>query len=132
MIRKVITAAILFAAFISMASVAQVASAVEPELNLEISAYEDDLATADHPFAWTPDLAQQKRIIKLYERLILPKNIESSSFTKQNTVDQRLFSFEIYQGDGLDDLRLKFKHHNSLTLPDDDTNAYGVTVKQRF
>ena len=132
MIRNIITAAILLAALISMASVIQVASAVEPELNLEISAYENGLATANHPFAWTPDLAQREKIIQLYERLILPKNIESSNYSEQNTADPRLFSFEFYQGDGLDDLRLQSKHHNSLTLPDEDTDAYGVTVKQRF
>jgi len=132
MIRNIITVAISLAAFISIVSIVQVASAVEPELNLEISAYEDDLATDNHPFAWTPDLAQQKRNIKLYKRLTLPNNLESGSFSEQSTTDQRLFSFEIYQGDGLDELRLKSKHHNSLTLPDEDTDAYGVTVKKRF
>ena len=43
MIRNIITVAILFAALVSMASLAQVANAVEPDLNLDISIYEDSL-----------------------------------------------------------------------------------------
>ena len=137
MIRNIITAAILLAALVSMASVAQIASAVEPELNLDISAYKDNLAVSSqlyaHPFSWTPDLSQRARVIKLYEHLVLPKFLETTGFSDEPAVsEQRLFSFEIYQGDGLDDLRQRSKYHNNITLPDEDTEAYGVTVKQRF
>ncbi len=131
MIRNIITAAILSAAFISLASIAQLASAVEPNLNLELPLVEDRTDTFDHPFAWTPDLAQQKRIKNLYQHLIMPKNIQGSSFSGAITPEQRLFSFEIYQGDGLDDLRSK-PNQGGLTLPDEDESAYGVSVKQRF
>ena len=140
MIRNVISAAILLAALVSLASLANIASAVEPELNLDISAYDGSLARVEnslaHPFAWTPDVSQQERIIKLYERLILTNPTASSSLVNFSndsaTSEQRLFSFEIYQGDGLDDLRQQSKHYNRLTLPDEDTEAYGVSVKQRF
>lgn len=136
MIRNVISAAILLAALVSMASLVNIASAVEPELNLDISAYEGSLATATflhaHPFAWTPDISQQQRIIKLYESLVLPNSVDTSGFANQsNSADQSLFSFEIYQGDGLDDLRQKSTQFNRF-LPDEDTEAYGVSVKQRF
>ncbi len=135
MIRNIITATVLLAALVSMASIMQLAHAVEPELNFEISAYKDNLAEADasHPFAWTPDLSLQNRVIKLYESLIVPKSIRPSGVIDYGTdTNQQLFSFEIYQGDGLDDLRQQSKHHNRITLPDEDTEAYGVTVKQRF
>ncbi len=130
-------AAILLAALVSVTSIMQLAQAVEPELNLEISAYQDNLAVSKHPYAhpfsWTPDMSQQARIIKLYQRLVLPKSIVTSGFAIDPEVsNQRLFSFEIYQGDGLDDLRQKSKHHNRITLPEEDTEAYGVKVKQRF
>ena len=119
-----------------MASLAQIANAVEPDLNLDISIYENSLLTSSHPFAWTPDLSQQERIIKLYESLLLPSVVESSGLSSSENTSadsgQRLFSFEIYQGDGLDDLRQKSKHYNRITLPDEDTEAYGVKVKQRF
>lgn len=140
MIRNIITTAILLAALVSIASTAQIASAVEPELDLDFYAFEDSLAISSHsfahPFSWTPNISKQQKIIKLYERLILPQSLDSSSFTgyagQAAGSQQRLFSFEIYQGDGLDDLRKRSKHHNNLTLPDEDTEAYGVTVKQRF
>jgi len=137
MIRNIITAAILLAALVSIASIMQLAHAVEPELNLEISAYKDNLAiandTAIHPFSWTPDMSHQERVIKLYEHLLLPETSRPSELVDDEIQsDQRLFSFEIYQGDGLDDLRQQSKHHNRLTLPDEDTEAYGVSVKQRF
>ena len=137
MIRNIITAAILLAALVSMASVAQVTSAVEPELNLDISAYKDNLAVANqlyaHPFSWTHDLSQRARVIKRYEQLVSPKPVETTGFSDESAVtEQRLISFEIYQGDGLDDLRERSKYHNNITLPDEDTEAYGVSVKQRF
>jgi len=137
MIRNIITAAILLTALVSMASVAQIASAVEPELNLDVSAYKDNLAVSnqlyDHPFSWTPDLSQRARVIELYEDLVLPKPVETTGFSNDSAVtEQRLISFEIYQGDGLDDLRERSKYHNNITLQDEDTEAYGVSVKQRF
>ncbi|MFK7815143.1 MAG: hypothetical protein AB8B92_02305 [Gammaproteobacteria bacterium] len=135
MIRNIITAAILLAALVSITSIMQLAHAVEPDLNLEISAYKDNLATSNfsHPFAWTPDMSQQNRFIKLYERFVLPESIGPSGLIDDGAdSNQRLFSFEIYQGDGLDDLRQQSKHHNRITLPDEDTEAYGVSVKQRF
>ena len=137
MIRNIITAAILLAALVSMASIAQVASAVEPELNLDMSAYKDNLAVSSHlyahPFSWTPDQSQRARAIKLYEHLILPKSVGTTDFSDEPAASkQRLISFEIYQGDGLDDLRQRSKYHNNITLPDEDIEAYGVSVKQRF
>ncbi len=140
MIRNIITAAILLAALVSMASVAQVAIAVEPELNLEISMPENDFANGmhdsnSHPYSWTPDISQQQKNIQSSERLMVPNSIKASGISGGDhdlTTEQRLFSFEIYQGDGLDDLREQSKHHNNITLPDEDTEAYGVSVKQRF
>jgi hypothetical protein len=137
MIRNIITAAVLLAALVSMASTIQVAQAVEPELHLDVSAYTDNLAFPNtlhaHPFAWTPDMSQHEKVIKLYERFALPKNIVPSELLNDgNGSNQRLFSFEIYQGDGLDDLRQRSNHHNRVILPDEDTEAYGVSVKQRF
>jgi len=136
MIRNVISAAILLAALVSMASLVNIASAVEPELNLDISAYEGSLATSNfmhaHPFSWTPDISQQQRIIKLYEKLILPSSVDTVGLAQDSALtDQRLFSFEVFQGDGLDDLRKQSTRYNSF-LPDADTEAYGVSVKQRF
>jgi hypothetical protein len=132
MIRNIITAAILFAALLSMTSLAQIANAIDPDLKLDISIYEDSLIATSYPFAWTPDLSQHERISKLYESLLLPSVVGSSGFSSSETTQQRLISFDIYQGDGLNDLRQESKHHNSLTLPDEDTEAYGVSVKQRF
>ena len=140
MIRNIIATAILFAILVSLASVAQVARAVEPALNLDISAFRDNLATPSHsnahPFSWTPDISQQERIINLYEHLVLPQSVDSdvfSGYASEAVVsEQRLYSFEFYQGDGLDDLRQRSKHYNSITLPDEDTEAYGVSVTQRF
>ena len=118
MIRNIIAAAILLATLVSLASVAQVASAVEPVLNLDISAFRDNLAISSHsnahPFSWTPDISQQERIIKLYERLVLPQSVDSNGFAGHagETVasEQKLYSFKVYQGDGLDDLRQRSKH----------------------
>jgi hypothetical protein len=132
MIRNIITTVIFVATLVSMVSVAQVANAVEPELNLELSAYEDRLTTTNHPFAWTPDMAQQQKVMKLYNRMTPPRSIKGTQFSESTSSDQRLFSFEIYQGDGLEDLRSRSKHHNDITLPEEDTDAYGVTIKQRF
>jgi|GEM_PF-4615318 len=140
MIRNIISGALFLAVLVAMASLANVASAVEPVLNLDISAYEGDLATPEtsfaHPFSWTPDISHQQKVIDLYERLILPSTGEITSLgsyeNEANPAEQRIFSFEIYQGDGLDDMRQQSKHYNRLTLPDEDTEAYGVSVKQRF
>lgn len=140
MIRNIINVAILLSALVSIASTVQIASAVEPELDLDFSTFEDSLAISSHsfahPFSWTPNISKQQKIIKLYERLILPQSLDSSSIAgysgQTSGSDQRLFSFEIYQGDGLDDLRKRSKHHNNITLPKEDTEAYGVSVKQHF
>jgi hypothetical protein len=132
MIRNIISAAILLAALISMTSIVQIARAVEPELNLDYSAFESSWSVSSnaysHPYAWTPNLNKQQQIIRLYEWLVLPPSVDRSSFS--NDSDPRIFSFEIYQGDGLDDLRQRPNHHN--TLPDEDTGAYGVSLKQWF
>ena len=135
MIRKIITGSILFATLVSITSVAHVARAVEPNLKLDISAFEGDLTTskkfAHHAFSWTPNLALRKKVINIYERLLSPITLEPAEFSfSPDEPTQRLFSFEVYQGDGLDDLRSRT--HNNITLPDEDTSAYGVTVKQRF
>jgi len=135
MIRNITTAVIIFTALVSMASLTQIANAIEPDLNFDISIYEDNSLTSSHPYAWTPDLSQRERIIKLYEKLVLPNSAQSSSFSGSNSSansGQRLFSFEVYQGDGLDDLREEATHYNRLLLPDEDDEAYEVSVKQRF
>lgn len=137
MIRNITTAVIALAVLVSIASVAQVAKAVEPEFKLDISAFEDNLSIANqltpHAFTWTPDLSYRDRVINLYESLVLPKATDYSTkwFDNKNS-NQRPYTFEVFKGDGLDDLRESSKYHNNLTLPDEDTNAYGVSVKQRF
>ncbi len=95
MIRNIITTAILFAALVSIASTVQIVSAVEPELDLDFSAFEDNLAISSHsfahPFSWTPNISKQQKIINLYERLILPQALDSSSFAGyQSTGKPRL------------------------------------------
>jgi len=113
MIRNIISGALFLTVLVSVASLANIANAVEPELNLDISAYEGSLATFEssfaHPFSWTPDISHQQKIIDLYERVILPSSVNATSLLEYanptNSPQQRLFSFEIYQGDGLDDLR---------------------------
>ncbi|MEM7401945.1 MAG: hypothetical protein AAF304_08365 [Pseudomonadota bacterium] len=135
MIRKIITVSILLATLVSITSVMHIASAAEPELKLDISAYEGDLigskAIPSHAFSWTPDLTLRKKVINIYERLLSPTTLGPEEFSSSiDESNQRLFSFEVYQGDGLDDLRSN--SHNNITLPDEDTSAYGVTVKQRF
>lgn len=136
MIRNIITAAIWLAALVSMVSVAQVASAVEPVLNLDVSTLEHSYGNErHHPYSWTPNVSKQEKIIRLYEHIILPSGVRTTGFTGDSSAtasEQRLFSFQIYQGDGLDDLREQSKHHSQITLPDEDTEAYGVSVKQRF
>ena len=135
MIRKIITGSILLATLVSITSVAHVARAVEPNLNIDISADNGNIAAAKipatHAFSWTPDLALRKKATNFYERLLLPTHLDpiDFSFTTAES-NQRLFSLEVYQGDGLDDLRSNPNHN--ITLPDEDTSAYGVTVKQRF
>ncbi len=136
MIRKIITGSILLATLVSISSVAHVARAVEPDLKLDIPISQGDFSTnkknATHAFSWTPDLALRKRVSNLYERLLLPKTVNQRDYSfSADESDQDLISFEVYQGDGLDDLRSHSTHHN-ITLPDEDTSAYGVTVKQRF
>ena len=115
-----------------MASIAQVANAVEPELSKESSAFENHLTDSSYPFAWTPDIEQQKKAIDLHQSIVLPNAIGSTHSTEHAPSRKRLFSFEIYQGDGLDDLRRNSKHQHNITLPDEDTSAYGISVKQRF
>lgn len=133
MIRNITTAAIIITALVCIASLTQIAYAVEPDLNLDISIYEDSVFTSSHPYAWTPDLSKRDRVIKLYENMLLPSVVKSSGFSDSATrSEQRLFSFEVYQGDGLDDLREKPTHYNRFFLPDEDDEAYGVSVKQRF
>ncbi len=135
MIRKIITASIFLATLVSITSVAHVARAVEPDLKLDISAYEGDITGSkkapSHAFSWSPDLALRKRVINIDQHLLSPATLQPDEYsTSYEESNQRLFSFEVYQGDGLDDLRSS--SHNNITLPDEDTSAYGVTVKQRF
>jgi len=137
MIRNITTFAIALTVFVSITSIAQVAYSVEPDFNLDISAFEDHLSIGNqltpHAFSWTPDISYRDRAINLYEQLILPAPTDhSAKLFEDKETDQRLYSFEVYQGDGLDDLRERAKHQNNLTLPDEDKSAYGVSIKQRF
>jgi len=136
MIRNIISAAILLAALISIASVAQVANAVDLDLNVDVSTFgHSDGTEFNHPYSWTPNVSKQEKIIRLYEHIIFQNGVSTTGFAGDGypvAGEQRLLSFEIYQGDGLNDLREQSSHHNRITLPDEDTEAYGVSVKQRF
>ncbi len=122
MIRNVIKATLFFAVVVSACTVAQVATALDLGLG--------DLSSIDphHPYAWTPDMMQQRNSqnFSAIVKFSTPQDSDGSEPV------QRRLSLQVYQGDGLDDLRQHPEQHSIAILPEEDAEAYGVSVKQRF
>ena len=122
MIRNIIKTSILIAVLVSTSSITQLAVALDLEIDNDVS------SEAQYPFAWAPgDISINKQ-----------RNLKSltSQSTQKSLYDsekvERKFSFEIYQGDGLDDLRKNPEGQNIWILPKEDSDSYGITIKQRF
>lgn len=122
MIRNVIKAILFFSIVVSASSVAHVATALDLSLG--------DYSSADsyHSFAWIPETAQQQSSQKFNSKIKQRREVDSQI----SETAPRKFSLEVYQGDGLDNLRRNPDKHNMVILPDEDTDAYGILVKQRF
>ena len=97
MIRNVIKASILIAMLVSISSITQLAIALDLEIENEIS------NKAQHAFAWEPENYSLHKRINL-NPLTYPSTQKSSY---DSEMEERKFSFEIYRGDGLDELREK-------------------------
>ncbi len=104
-----------------MGSIAQVAMALD--LNL------GNLSLTDpyHPYIWTPVITPPSG----YSLNTSPR-YGSDSPANSSSSEQRKFSLQIYRGDGLDDLRKDPHRYHGVKLPEEDVEAYGVSVKQRF
>ena len=122
MIRNVIKAILFFAIVVSASSVAHVATALDLSLG--------DLSSAEsyHPFAWIPETAQQQSSQNISSKIKQRRELDSQI----SETAPRKFSLEIYQGDGLDNFRRNPDKQNMVILPEEDTEAYGISVKQRF
>ena len=122
MIRNVIKATLFFAVVISACSVTQVTMALDLSLenNSSVDLY--------YPFAWIPDRAQSHSGQNGNSILTLPGNTGSQN--SDNTY--REFSLEIYQGEDLEELRRSRNVYHKINLPDEDTDAFGISIKQRF
>jgi len=122
MIRNVIKATVLFAVVVSASAVVQVATALDLSLG--------DLTSIDphHPYVRAPDIMQQ-RSSQNFDAVAKPAAPQDSGDSESV---QRRLSLQVYQGDGLDDLRQNPEQHNIAILPEEDTGAYGVSLKLRF
>ncbi len=122
MIRNIIKAVLFFAVVVSASSVAHVATALD--LSLENNSSDDPY----HPFAWTPETVQQPS--RQNSRSMIMQRSKGNS--QMSDIAQKKFSLKVFQGDGLDDLRRNPDIHNMVILPEEDTEAYGIWLKQRF
>ena len=122
MIRNIIKATLFFAVVISACSVTQVTMALD--LSLESNSLVDDY----YPFTWEADLALPHSDQHSRSILTLPGNTGSQN---ANSAYKR-FSLEIYQGEDLEELRRSRNIHHKINLPDEDTDAIGVSIKRRF
>ena len=122
MIRNVIKAILFFSIVVSASSVAHVAIALDLSLG--------DLSSADsyHSFAWMPETAQQQSSQNISSKIKQHRELDSQI----SETAPRKFSLQVHQGDGLDNLRRNPDKHNMVILPKEDTDVYGISVKQRF
>lgn len=122
MIRNVIKASILIAVLVPTGSITQVAVALDLNIDSELS------SVNHYPFAWAPEA------ISLDDNQHLRPI--ASQYTKKSLYDtevvERNFSFKIYSGDGLDQLREKPGVHSKGIFPKEDTDTYGISINQRF
>ena len=122
MIRSIIKISILFAVLVSTSSISQLAVALDLDIDNDIS------SEAQYPFAWAPgDVSiHNGQNLKSLTNQPVQKSLYGSE------TEERKFSFEIYQGDGLDDLRKNPEGRSKWILPKEDYDSYGITIKQRF
>lgn len=122
MIRSIIKTSILIAVLVSASSITQLAVALDLDIDNDIS------SKAEYPFAWAPgDIS----IHSDQNLKSLTHQSNQKSLYDTETVERK-FSFEIYQGDGLDDLRKNPEGHSKWILPKEDSDSYGITIKHRF
>ena len=122
MIRSIIKTSILIAVLVSTSSIAQLAVALDLDIDSDIS------SEAQHPFAWVPGEISVHSGQNLKSLTHQPP--QKSLYDSEKV--ERKFSFEIYQGDGLDYLRKNPEGHSKWVLPKEDSDSYGITIKQRF
>ena len=122
MIRNVIKASILIAVLVSTGSITQVAVALDLNIDSELS------SVNHYPFAWAPEAISLDDNQHLRPLASQPtkKSIYDSEVVERN------FSFKIYRGDGLDQLREKPGVHSKGIFPNEDTDTYGISINQRF
>ena len=126
MIRNIIKVTLFFAIVISSSSIAQVAMALDSEaLDLDLR----NISSNDpyHSYVWTTGAMQPR---PGYQLITSPTSGQDASYSSGSI--QKKFSWEIYSGDGLDDLRNGPYRHKSIYLPEEDEEAYGISIKQRF
>ena len=121
MIRNIIKATLVFVIVVSTSSIAQEAMALDLDLK--------NISSADpyYPYVWTPGAMQPRPTDTL--------NTSSNShkFDPYPSSDfKKKFSWEIYSGDGLDNLRNSRSRHNRILLPEQDEDTYGISIKQWF
>jgi len=122
MIRNIIKTSILIAVLVSISSITQLAVALDLDIDNEIS------SEVQHHFVWAPgDISMRgSQNLKSLTHQPTQKSLYDSEAV------ERKFSFEIYQGDGLDDLRKNPGGHSLWILPKEDSDSYGISIKQRF
>ena len=120
MIRNIIKATLIFVIVISTSSIAQVAMALDLSLDnySSVDLYQPQWAPYGVHYASKPNL----------NTLQTPSEFDTQSLNR----GKKGFSLRLYSGDGLDDLRTNGYRHNSVNLPEEDPEAYGISIKQHF
>lgn len=122
MIRIFIKASILILLLGTIGPISQVAVA----LDLDFS---DGLNSAnDYSYSWTHESISIQGINRTQS--LFHKPVQKSLY--ENEIVERKFSFGIYRGDGLDQFRQNTSDHSYGILPEEDTDTYGISIKQRF
>ncbi len=119
MIRNVIKVTLFLALVTSASSVAQVAMA----LDLEYEGFET--SETSFPFIWSPNA-----IIKNSQNLDINMRSNTILDLETNSPIQKKFSFQLYQGDNLDQIRAEDRYDR--IIPDEDEDGYGISIKTRF
>ncbi len=117
MIKPIIKASLLVASFVSLASLTQIVSALD--LNLD----DDALLFAQYPMSLTSELKNPEQLF------ILPQSFDTS--VRKKTLAKK-FSFELYHGDAYNNLREAQDRTHGYILPEEDEDAYGFSVKKKF
>jgi len=124
MIKPIIKASLLFASFITLASLTQTVSALDLNLDHDDAySYAQYPKYAQYPTSLTSELTNPEQLF------ILPQAFDSTNREKPL---KREFSFELYHGDAYNDLRESQEREHGYILPEEDEDAYGFSLRTIF